>query len=313
MRSIVLAVAAVAAVGACGGGAVLPVSDAPPALVDAPPGVVDERVPTPTPSADYLDLFTPEETIAAGEEKQLCVHLRNTKGALAIDSVNGMQGVAGHHIALFTSSHPQPPGTVVDCTSGDANADMEWFAFNVDLPRGDAIQIPENFPFVIQFHYLNATDNTILIRDVERLHVVPVSSVQTWISTMILTDLQLAVTPGASTVTWDCKLPADTNMIEQFGHMHDQGAAYSLQVGTDPNALTTLNTVSPWQPYYRDHPRVTQWFGTPQHYAAGTIMRTTCAWDNAKTNTLQYPDEMCITFAYIESPTQYQCQPPTGP
>ena len=276
---------------------------------DAPPGLRDVRVPIPTPSWDYLDLVTPEVVVQPGEDKMLCLQVRNDQGDLAIDSVLGKQGAFGHHMAVFSTDDPQPPGTLFDCTSAEANAHLRWFAFNEDFPAGDAIRIPAGMAYVIQFHYLNASDLPILVRDVERLHLVSLDSVTTWVSTMMALDLQLAITPGISTVSWDCIIPEDRDVLMLFGHMHELGASYSLELGPDASSLTTVEAVDPWQPWLRDAPRVRNYFDHPLHIGAGSILRTTCSWNNGGTATVHFPEEMCATFAYVASATQYACEP----
>ena len=283
-------------------------SDAP-ASTDAPPNVRDVRVPVPAPSADYLDLVTPEAVIQPGEEKMLCVHLRNDGGEVAIDNADGRQGAFGHHIALFTTDTPEAPGTLEDCTSADANSHMKWFVFNIAFPAGDAVRVPAGMPFVLQFHYINSGEVPILVRDVERLHLVPVASVTTWISTLMATAFQLAVAPGKTSLTWDCTIPADTQVMQLFGHMHELGSRYEIDLGADAGSLQPIYTVDPWMAQYRDSPRVVTYWDAPLHLAAGTIMRTTCEWENAGATTVIYPAEMCTTFAFVASETQYQCEP----
>src|SRR5450432_1634049 len=75
---------------------------------DAAPGLRDVRVPVPDPSPDMVDLVTPELVIEPGRDAMMCVHMQNDRGDLAIDWVNGIQGAFGHHIAMFTTTEPQP-------------------------------------------------------------------------------------------------------------------------------------------------------------------------------------------------------------
>ena len=273
--------------------------------------IVDERVPIPAPDPNFIDIATPEEILQPGEDKMFCYHLENDVADLAIDYLLAQQGAGGHHLALFTTTDPKPAGTLEDCSSPEANAKLQWFVLTFNrFPPGLAIHVPVGMHYVLQFHYINATDNPILVRDIARLERVDMATVNTWVSTLISTDINLSLPPGATKVSWDCKVDQDRDLLALTGHMHDMGQRFTLEVGPSVDALTTIYSVDPWQAQFRDNPPLNAYYDHPIHLSAGTVLRTTCEWQNTGDATLRFPQEMCTTFAYAGGPQQlFQCSP----
>jgi hypothetical protein len=273
--------------------------------------IVDERVPIPTPDPNYVDLVTPEEILQPGEEKMYCLHIQNDVADLAVDYLRALQGPGGHHLALFITTDPKPAGTLEDCTSPAANAKLQWFVLTFNaLPAGHAIHIPLGMHYVLQFHYINSSDNPILVRDVARLERVDMAKVTTWVSTLISTDIDLALPPGPTKISWDCKVDQDRDLLVLCGHMHDMGQRFSVDIGPSADALTNIYTVDQWQAQFRDNPPSNSYYDHPIHLAAGSVIRTTCEWQNTRDTTLMFPDEMCTTFAYTAGTQQsFQCSP----
>ena len=277
------------------------------AQADAPLGVKDVRVPIPVPDPSYVDLITPEAIIEPGQEIMTCVHY-DLPASIAADSFLGMQGAFGHHLALFTTTDPKPDGTVEDCTSAAANAKLTWFLFNVNFPGGFAVNIPDKFHVVLQYHYINSSDTPLLVRDIGRIHHVDASSISTWVVTMMETNLSFSVPEGASSTTFDCTVPTDRDLLEIFGHLHEMGSSYEIQIGATPDTLKTVYTIDPWKASFRDGPPATLMFDHPLHIPAGSTVRSTCSWINTTDQPIGYPQEMCTSFGYVAAPAAFQCQ-----
>ena len=271
--------------------------------------IVDNRVPLPEPRSDYADIVTPELIVEPGEEKMFCLHVQADR-ELALDTFVGLQGQMGHHIALYTTTAPKPHGTIEDCTSAEANRPLQWFVVTIGLPAGKAIRIPTGMHYVLQFHYINIGDDPMRVRDVGRIHLVDPATVTTWVSTLTAQSFALQLPPGASRKQWQCTLPADRELLAVFGHMHEQGARYELAIGVNPDTLSALHVVEPWTPALRDAPPLATFYAAPVPLAAGTILRTTCDWHNTLDRVIEYPEEMCLTFAYVGGSDELiQCLP----
>ena len=275
------------------------------------PGVIDLRVPVPDPAPEYIDLVTPEAVIQPGEEKMLCYHLGNTYGDVAVRGIRATQGASfGHHIALFTSLDPRHSGTLEDCTSPEANANLRWFVLTLgDLPAGNAIRMAPDMPLVVQFHYINSGDEPIRVRDVLRIRRVDPAAITTWVSTLISTDLEIALPPGRTVRTWDCLVEQERELFAILGHMHELGTRFIIEMDQG-DGMRSIYDVAPWLPHFRDDPPTNDYYAQPMRLPAGTVIRTTCEWNNPTTKTIGYPAEMCTLFGYLGGSQQLlQCTP----
>lgn len=272
--------------------------------------VVDNRAAIPDPDPRYLDIVTPEVVIEPGEEKQLCFH-QVSHGPLAIRGLGTRQGLHGHHISLMTSSEPKPEGTLEDCSGPVENGKLLWFVLAFEpLPPGYAIDIPDGTPFVMQFHYINTTDEPILVRDVARLLRAERETVTGWVSTLITTQVDLAIPTGRSTLTWDCTLDEPHRLMILSGHMHELGTRFTLGLSNGGDPMTMLYQVDPWKDTFRDTAPTTVFYGAPLELRAGSTLRTSCEWNNTSGEVVGYPVEMCTLFAYVAGAgKQLQCTP----
>jgi hypothetical protein len=273
--------------------------------------VVDNRAAIPEPDPRYLDIVSPEVVIEPGEEKQLCYH-QVSHGELAVRGLGTRQGRYGHHISLMTSSEPKPEGTLEDCTDAVENGKLLWFVLAFEpLPAGYAIDIPDGTPYLMQFHYINTTDEPMLVRDVARLLRADPATVTSWVSTLITTDLAFQLPPGKSTRSWDCTLAEPHRLMIVSGHMHELGTRFTLGLSNGGDPMQTVYQVDPWMDSFRDTAPTTVYYGAPLELRAGSVLRTTCDWTNTGDQAVGYPVEMCILFAYVAgTKRQLQCMPP---
>jgi hypothetical protein len=278
---------------------------------DVPPGVVDVRVPIPAPDPAFVDLVTQEETIQPGEEKMFCYYMNNHLGDIAVSGLIGMQGQYGHHITLLTTIEPEADGTREDCSSQMDMWKFRAYVLPIDgLPTGMGIKIPNEIQYVLQIHYVNTGESPILVRDVARLRKIDPAAVTTWVATMTTNDLEVRLTPGESSDTWDCTLAEDLDLLLLGGHMHELGSKFSIDIGPSATELENLYFVDPWRPQYRDAPPVTLYLTSPKHLTAGTVVRTTCTWMNPNPTDVEFPAEMCSAFGYLAGTQQpFHCQP----
>jgi hypothetical protein len=279
---------------------------------DVPPGVVDVRVPIPEPSDDYVDLVTPDIQIEAGEEKMYCIYIDNDLGEFAVNSMEALQGDFGHHIVLLTTIDPKPGGTLEDCTSQEEMWKFRSFVLpGNELPAGHGIRVPDQLQYVMQIHYVNTGLQPILVRDVARLARIDVEAVDTWVTTLTTNSLRLELPEGPGVESFDCTLAEDLDLLLLGGHMHENGVRFEIEVGPSEDALESMYLVDPWMPRYRDAPPVTLFFSAPRRLAAGTIVRTTCEWENVTGDTVAFPAEMCASFGYLAgTSTPFHCEPP---
>lgn len=272
-----------------------------PAVEDAGEEPLDVRVPDPTPEAGVIDMLSPETEIAAYSDVMRCLYLEPLAEDVVADELEAFQGDYGHHIVVLRSVVEKPAGAWEDCSEA---ADMPNFKPMIlpdtPLPAGYAVRIPAGTQPVMQIHYVNPTDRPLLVRDVARLRTVDEASVETWTSTFATNHLAFDIPKGGPTeVSFDCVLEQDVEVLLLGGHMHEWGARFEVSVGPDVDHLESQYLVSPWVPEYRDAPPVTMFFGSPKPLAAGSVLRTTCRWENEDEDGLGFPHEMCSAFGYL--------------
>ncbi len=258
---------------------------------------VDVRVAIPEADPNSIDFVTVEQVIGANEDKMFCSELMYEGEDAAFTEVTSLQGKFGHHVILVSTTAPQGVGTNYDCTEMrdflplaiPANPKDGW-------PAAHGSSLRKNTPVVIQMHYVNTSSRPILVRDVIRLKKIDVAQVTTWMAPFALNHETFNVASGhADSVTFDCVMPADFKMLLVGGHMHENGTSFKIELGSS-TSMEKLYEVTQWQALFRDSPPVTLFFSEPKQVTKGSIMRTTCAWNNKTDHALNYPHEMCATF-----------------
>ena len=282
---------------ACGPGAPMMVK------VDPP---TDVRVLAPKADPAYIDMLAGEQTIGPGVSVMFCTHLTYTGDEAAFNNLVMDQGKFGHHVVLLGAKYPKPNGTVEDCSDPKDMAKFDVFGILGDeLPAGHGSHLHKGMALVLQSHYINTSTHSILVRDVVRVHTIPVSSVTVWGSAFVNNNLDFTLVPhgSAPAVISDCVVPDDVDIMEMGGHLHELGATFETLVGPDVDHLTSVYKVDQWKPEYRDAPPILLNYTTPMHWAKGTVVRTKCSWNNTTDHAVTFPEEMCVTFGYADGIT----------
>jgi len=281
---------------ACGGTDEAPVDEIP------SDGIRDVRVAIPEPDAIHMDFIGPEQIIQPGEDKLFCTHFRYDGEDAAFNQQEALQGKFGHHTVLLAAKEPLPPGTTEDCTDVASMSKFEAFTLPTDeMPAGLGTFLPKGKQFVLQSHYLNTDSVPLRVRDVVRLKMVPIENVQKWASMYATNSYDLALAPHQVTdVQFDCTFPTDARLLLFGGHMHEWGTRFEASIGPDVNNLESSYLVDTWVTQYRDSPPISLFFTNPKPLTTGMIVRTHCTFNNNTDQVLDFPHEMCSTFALVE-------------
>jgi hypothetical protein len=279
---------------------------------DSAADAVDKRFDIPDVADGDLQWVLPEQVIAAGEDVMNC-YVDTWDGAdLGVNRVETWQAEGyGHHLLIWTGEvDPDlyPDGSTFDCS--DAQAMSGWLPLFIvhpdrvesgaevavaDLPDGMGLALEGGSRMIIQSHYLNASVDAIRVQDAVNLEVMPEDEVETWAAAWGHGITNLDLPPGARTTeTLACGWPESVNLLYLFGHMHEHGAALTLD-HTTTAGTTRLYEVPGWTPEYRDTPPVTTFEMPGYPVAAGDVFTTACSFDNDGDETLGYPEEMCAT------------------
>jgi hypothetical protein len=278
---------------------------APVAAVD-PPGTVT--------------LTTDTFLLKAGAETYKCQNFDNPFGKkdTALQSMSTDMSPGSHHLHVYhmTTSDTR---TLEDCTISDFHPLLfsSGSPHNaITYPPGMAAKLLGTAGVRIQVHYLNTTDQDIMVKAVLKLTPGDYASVTKWVSELYFNQLGVKVPPGAGqTVTTTCAIPktfGPIGLVAGGTHMHKRGVHFTAMTSTGV-MLADANT---WD----EPPPIT--YDPPIMLNPGDKITWTCTYDNTTNKTLTFGEsaednEMCIYLArFFSDPdgSQLECQAmgPTG-
>jgi hypothetical protein len=261
---------------------------------------VDERVEMPADSDGVLNFAGPEFVVQPGEDVMVCMSVDYEGEEVAYRNALSLQGRGGHHVILLGAKEPQPAGTVEDCSDGADMSKYDLLMIPQELPPGYGTKLPAGRHMVIQSHYVNTTDAPIRVRDVVQLELIPAAEVETWAAPIATNTIDFEIPAGQpGDVSFDCTLEQEVQLLMLGGHMHEWGTTFKTEVGPSADALELLYLVDPWKADFRDVPPVSLFFESPRVLPAGTVIRTSCTWENTESEMLMFPHEMCSTFGIV--------------
>lgn len=280
-------------------------------------GPLDLRVDLPELPTFGAQILGPEVEIAPYTEQQFCTFGTFDGEDLGIQVGTAYQdGSYGHHAVILLASplvEDRPDGEAWDCNGADSMAQSLPLVVPTEppragvaamtLPAGLAVRIDAGTRYILQSHYLNTSDQALLVRDVMNLDGVPAAEVDTFASVFTHVALDIEVPPqGEQTLTASCEWEDEVEVLTVFGHMHEWGTAFSVDHVRDEEA-ERLYDVPAWDPAYRDAPPRETFARGELIVEAGDVFETTCSWANTTDETLRFPHEMCA-FTGLVAPAE---------
>jgi len=252
-------------------------------------------------------LYTPVITIPPRTERLVCSYLSAPIDApMWVNRTVGQQMTGGHHAAVFLAVSPsdEPPH---ECRDDE----MSNFRFaagagggggqDTDLPDGVALKIEPGQQFVIQSHYINATDAPMEVMDAVDLVQVEEETVRERVDpfAIIYSELDIPARAEGFEVRKTCRLQSPISVYMLLGHTHDAGVLFEFihhAGGLGAGAARTLYRATDG-PLLRDNPEI-KYFDPPLPFAADDVLEVVCRWDNPSDEALGWPDEMCVALMY---------------
>jgi hypothetical protein len=226
---------------------------------------------------------------------------------VSVYAATGSQGLGGHHIIAYYAEQERPVGyhpcvdeemTNLHQIAGSSGLNNETPP--IELRDGLALKVAAGKQFVLQAHYINATDAPETVNDQVTLKLMQPEDVFAYVNYFVTNDdsFDIPATASYSHTTY-CTVERDLDIVLTLGHMHEAGRHYQLDVvdGTD-TVMQNLRS-DEWAASFSSHPPVSYYpVAAPLHLAAGTRLRQTCDWDNVTTREELFPREMCLSFMY---------------
>lgn len=256
---------------------------------------------------DSLKVTLPTFDIEPGESFQCYYSDIITDKELSVITAVGGQVDGGHHLSVYYVDSHRDPG-MEECTSAEM---LDWHfvvgaggegnsAAQLQLPKGLAFKIPEGKQLMVQAHYINVSGEKMVAKDWIELGLVGSEEVEDYAADFVIDEDRFEIEPHAEyTSTITCEVPQDLRLTLLLGHMHEQGAHFSLEkVDADGKVLESMYDEA-WAPQYASHPpMLTYTKEEPLFLEKGTLLRQTCSWKNETDKRLLFPTEMCIGFGY---------------
>ena len=273
-------------------------------------GVLAPAIPgkPPTPLPDIV--FEMESTVDPGGEALMCIYAQmpTDRGVIAVPSAESVFTPGSHHMLAYRSdltSIPSGQTGVWNCADGSWMVHQRGSYYEAqqpvsrrDLPPGVAHRFQPGEVVIMQTHYLNPGTDPLDAHAQLTLHTVDVSTVPNEAGSLIWSDINIYVPPGArSRSTMKCPLPTDIHPALLWSHMHKQGSNFVATTDDDAAAdmLGTLYSENDWaEPQPRAYP-----YDPPATLHAGTHVTFSCDFANPNSYTLTFgqsaeTNEMCI-------------------
>ena len=256
--------------------------------------------------------FDMASTVPPGGETLKCIYAQmpSDRGVIAVPSAESQFTPGSHHLLAYRSdltAIPSGQTGVWDCADGawmvherGSYYEAQQPVSRRDLPPGVAHRFQPGEVVIVQTHYLNANTDPLDAHAELTLHTVDVATVPSEAGSIIFTDVNIQVAPGAkSRSIMSCPVTTDIHPALLWSHMHKQGS--NFMASTDDAAAAAA--AGPGLLYAEDdwdepHPRAYP-YDPPITLHAGSHINFSCDFANPNSYALTFgqsaeKNEMCI-------------------
>jgi hypothetical protein len=113
-------------------------------------------------------------------------------------------------------------------------------------------------------------------------------------------DLSFQLPAGQRTErSTSCTVPQDLDLVMFTNHMHTYGVSTRTTITPPGGEATVLKDDPVWSPEWQANPNFERKpVAAPLRLLAGTVLTTTCSWNNTSGHDLSFPDEMCLFLGF---------------
>lgn len=168
------------------------------------------------------------------------------------------------------------------------------------LPEGYAVKLESGTRWVIDTHFINPTDEIVLVNDTMNLGFLPAEEVTNWVAALQFSGVVHIPPETEWTRSFDCVWDEDYEILSLFGHLHHLGKRFTTD-WTHDGETERVYEVDPWLPEYRENPRNVIQSYAPGEFKvkAGDVFTIHCTWDNPSASGVEAPEEMCSLHGAI--------------
>jgi hypothetical protein len=229
-------------------------------------------------------------TVPPGGDITHCTPVRGTNAeAIFTHAFHSKQ--SGHHIFLYSVSHPIEGGSFVCPQGGQWNWNIVLASQKPDdayeFPEGVGFKIEANQQFIIETHLINPTDQPMEATSEFDIDFADPGAVKVQAGAVFFGTTNIALSPRAKGhAEATCKVPTDLHIGRFFGHTHRRGTDFTVSKVTNGTPEAPFYTSTTWE----DPPVLDS-----LDVKAGEFLKVGCDYNNESDKKLGYPDEMCVS------------------
>ncbi len=274
---------------------------------------------TPPPAGKGLQMSLPLFEIAPNFERELFMYRKvgNTE-PLLVNRVEVKMRSGSHHFILYGFADNTPASVIprfdvirdLRYPNGNLNFStvvaMGYHVFwagtqtpyhNYTFPEGTALEIPANFAFDMNSHYVNKTNSPIPGEVSINLYTVPASSVKHKVKVINWGNNNINLPPNQrTTVSRTFRVNKRTRIVALTSHMHKLGEKFIIKIAGGARNGEIVYTSTDWE-----HPDIIN-YPTPILLNAGEGLTSEITYNNTTNKTVTFgltsEDEMGIIFGY---------------
>jgi len=273
----------------------------------------------PPPAGKGLQMSLPLFEIAPNFERELFMYRKvgNTE-PLLVNRVEVKMRSGSHHFILYGFAENTPAAVIpkfdvirdLRYPNGNLNFStvvaMGYHVFwagtqtpyhNYTFPEGTALEIPANFAFDMNSHYVNKTSAPIPGEVSINLYTVPASSVRHKVKVINWGNTNINLPPNQrTTVSRTFRVNKRTRIVALTSHMHKLGEKFVIKIAGGARNGEIIYTSTDWE-----HPDIIN-YPTPILLNAGEGLTSEITYNNTTNKTVTFgltsEDEMGIIFGY---------------
>jgi hypothetical protein len=270
------------------------------------------------PPARGFQVTSADITIMPGQEITYCYYFRtpNTE-TMAINKWKSVMTEGSHHMIMFTTATDvMPPGTFSASScgfgGGSSGANVPSWTYSaqnvlneIELPSDDgtgkplAQEIAANTPAYFQMHYLNPSDQPMVVHVTLNAEALPAATAFTKTAAYTTYNGAISIPPMSTnvTATKTCKTPTGSSFWAMSTHAHKQAVKTTVKNGAAASTTIAFESTD-WE-----HPGGTTWMAAPFYTFTGDDLTFACTYNNPTNRTITSgdsaaTDEMCMAAGY---------------
>lgn len=226
---------------------------------------------------------------------------------LTIKGFASAQSSHGHHVVLYANTLNEAVGTSRLCTNDDmlsvryAGASAgEGGSLKFKLPEGVVYQIPKGTALMLNTHFINPTGAAFdgqAVVDLQLADTTPDEKVAGMFTNLTTSFSVPANSQGVADTS--CVAQKDMDFLSFSNHLHEWGTSGFSEIIRQDGSKVMLSRDATWSAEKVFDPSFAAWtVDAPMAVKKGDTIHTHCEWNNTTSGALEFPQEMCVGFAF---------------